>query len=385
VSRYAQKFNGCRASLALALGCGALVTMFSSAAEPPGRSTPKPPQSRVVIVHDPAATEAFKPVPNLVRTMVDAGITRLTGKTNLTAAWLSFVSPKDVVGLKVLSAPGADAGTRPAVVAAVIEGLLAAKIPATNIVVWDRQRADLRKAGYAEMAEHYGAQLEGSANSGFDESAFYNPERPILGQLVWGDIEFGRKGEGVGRRSYVTRLLTKQITKIITITPMLNHNAAGVNGHLYSLAQGSVDNFIRFENDLLRLSTAVPEIYALPAVGDKVVLNITDALLCQYHGENHGLLHYAVMLNELRFSKDPVALDFLSLRDMEQVRLNAKTFVPRESSFTNQVELVNNAALLELGTSELENIQIERVSLGGSAEPERSSGLERPKPSAPAH
>jgi len=359
--------------------------MFSSAAEPPGRSTPKPPQSRVVIVHDPAATEAFKPVPNLVRTMVDAGITRLTGKTNLTAAWLSFVSPKDVVGLKVLSAPGADAGTRPAVVAAVIEGLLAAKIPATNIVVWDRQRADLRKAGYAEMAEHYGAQLEGSANSGFDESAFYNPERPILGQLVWGDIEFGRKGEGVGRRSYVTRLLTKQITKIITITPMLNHNAAGVNGHLYSLAQGSVDNFIRFENDLLRLSTAVPEIYALPAVGDKVVLNITDALLCQYHGENHGLLHYAVMLNELRFSKDPVALDFLSLRDMEQVRLNAKTFVPRESSFTNQVELVNNAALLELGTSELENIQIERVSLGGSAEPERSSGLERPKPSAPAH
>ena len=296
--------------------------------------------------------------------MVDAGVTNLTGKTDLGAAWRTIVSSNDIVGIKVFSAPGADAGTRPAVVAAVIEGLLAAKIPPRNIIVWDRQRADLRRAGFMEMAERYGVQIEGSANGGFDESVFYSPERPTVGQLVWGDVEFGRKGEGVGRKSFVTRLLTKQVTKVINITPMLNHNAAGVNGHLYSLAQGSVDNFIRFENDLLRLSTAVPEIFALPAVGDKVALNITDALICQYHGESQGLLHYAVMLNELRFSKDAVALDYLSLREMEQVRLSAKTSVPRGSSLTNQVELVNNASLLELGASEMDLIKIDRVSLG---------------------
>ncbi len=296
--------------------------------------------------------------------MVDAGVTNLTGKTDLGAAWRTIASSNDIVGIKVFSAPGADAGTRPAVVAAVIEGLLAAKLPPRNIIVWDRQRADLRRAGFMEMAERYGVQIEGSANGGFDESVFYSPERPIVGQLVWGDVEFGRKGEGVGRKSFVTRLLTKQVTKVINITPMLNHNAAGVNGHLYSLAQGSVDNFIRFENDLLRLSTAVPEIFALPDVGDKVALNITDALICQYHGESQGLLHYAVMLNELRFSKDAVALDYLSLREMEQVRLSAKTSVPRGSSLTNQVELVNNASLLELGASEMDLIKIDRVSLG---------------------
>ena len=209
-------------------------------------------------------------------------------------------------------------------------------------------------------------QIEGSANSSFDTQVFYSPERPVLGQLVWGDVEFGRKGEGVGRKSFVSSLLTKRITKIINITPMLNHNAAGVNGHLYSLAQGSVDNFIRFENEILRLSTAVPEIFALPAVGEKVVLNITDGLICQYHGESQGLLHYAVMLNELRFSKDAVALDYLSLRDMEQIRTSAHSSVPRESSLTNQVELVNNASLLELGTSEMTDIKIERISLPGN-------------------
>ena len=350
------------------LSLGLLLTACHASAETPRPSNasnfiPRTPPSRVVIIHHPAATEAFKTDATRVRTMVEAGLTNLARTIDLATAWRTLVSTQDIVGIKVFSAPGADAGTRPAVVAAVIEGLLAAKLPSNNIVVWDRQRSDLRKAGYAELALLYGVALEGSANIGFDESVFYSPERPILGQLVWGDVEFGRKGEGMGRRSYVTQLLTRRITKVINITPMLNHNAAGVNGHLYSLAQGSVDNFIRFENDLFRLSTAVPEIYALPAVGDKVVLNITDALICQYHGESQGLLHYAVMMNELRFSRDAVALDILSLRDMEQVRLTAKATVPRETSLTNQVELVNNAALLELGTSEVENIQIHRVPL----------------------
>lgn len=343
-----------------------MLAVWAVAGRPPASATnaARGAQSRVVIISDPAATEAFKPDADRVRAMVRAGITKLTAKPTPLEAWRSVASSNDIVGIKVFSTPGPDAGTRPAVVAAVIEGLLEARVPASNIIIWDRQRADLRKAGFVELAERYGVQVEGSVNLGFDEEVFYLPERPILGQLVFGDVEFGRKGEGLGRKSFVTRLLTKQVTKVITVTPLLNHNAAGVNGNLYSLAHGSVDNFIRFENDLLRLSTAVPEIFALPAIADKVALNITDALICQYHGESQGLLHYAVMLNELRFSKDAVALDFLSLREMERVRLAAKTSVPRESSLTNQLELVNNAALLELGAAEVENIKIERQTTG---------------------
>src|SRR6185369_5874128 len=112
-----------------------------------------------------------------------------------------------------------------------------------------------------------------------------SPDNPILGQLVWSDLEFGRKGDGVGRKSFVSKLLVQGMTKIINITPLLNHNSAGVCGNLYSLAAGSVDNVLRFESDSRRLATAVPEIYALPSIGDRVVLNITDALICQYHGE----------------------------------------------------------------------------------------------------
>lgn len=327
-----------------------------------GPSPETTPRARVIAVHDGAACDAFKPVPARVKALVDSGIRRFTGRTNTASAWAGLVTTNDIVGIKVYSVPGPDAGTRPAVVEAVVEGLLGAGVPPRNIVIWDRQRAELRKAGFMEVAEKHGVRVEGSVNAGFDEGTSYSPERPVPGQLVFGDVEFGRKGDGVARRSFVTRLLTKDVTKIISINPLLNHNTTGVTGHLYSLAQGSVDNFIRFENDLLRLSTAVPEIFALPAIADKVVLNITDGLICQYHGESQGLLHYAVMLNELRFSKDPVALDLLSLRELERVRQAAKTQMPRETSFTNQVELLQNAALLELGVAEFQQITVERFS-----------------------
>ena len=167
-----------------------------------------------------------------------------------------------MVGIKVFSPPGPNSGTRPAVAAAVVEGLLAAGLPPKQIIVWDRQLADLRLAGFSDLSDRYGIRVAGSAQAGWDEKVFYNPDSPILGNLVWGDLEFGKKGDGVGRKSFVSKLLSREITKIINVTPLLNHNQAGVSGNLYSLATGSMDNLIRFESSPDPLATAIPEIYA---------------------------------------------------------------------------------------------------------------------------
>ncbi len=286
--------------------------------------------------------------------MVAHGIARLTGKTDSRAAWLSLVSTQDVVGLKVYSPPGPNSGTRPAVAGAIINGLIEAGLPRSNIVIWDRNLAELRLAGFAEVAEFYGVRLIGSANEGYDEREFYDSE--LLGNLMWGDLEFGRKGSGVGRKSFVSKLLTRELTKIINITPLLNHNLAGVSGNLYGLASGSVDNFFRFERDAQRLARAVPEIYALPAVGDKVALSVVDALISQYEGGERGLLHYSTTLNQLRFSLDPVALDTLSLKDLQEQRERAGA--PKIKPHT---DLYANAALLELGINDVKRIQIDRL------------------------
>jgi Domain of unknown function (DUF362) len=335
---------------------GALLAMFGRTAQAADTSLfgDSKSRARVVIVQDPEATEAFQPRPQRINAMIERGLTNLLGTATLSAAWRSLVTTQDVVGLKVYSVPGPNSGTRPAVVAAVIEGLLAAGLPPRNIIVWDKQTIDLRLAGFFDLAERYGIRVAGAAQVGYDEKTFY--ETALLGNLIWGDLEFGKKGEGLSRKSYVSKLVSKEITKIINISPLLNHNLVAVSGNLYSLASGSVDNFFRFEPDADRLATAIPEIYNLPSLSDHVVLNLVDALICQYEGGERGLLHYSATLNQIRFSRDPVALDVLSIQELAHQREAAKA-----PAVKPMLELYQNAALLELGVSDAKRIQVDLV------------------------
>ena len=107
----------------------------ASAAAPPVTAPPQLPQARVVVVQDAQAMDAFTPRAGVVRGMVERGILAHTGRTNIAEAWRSVVKTNDVVGLKVFSAPGHTSGTRPSVVAAVVEGLIAAGLPPRNIVI----------------------------------------------------------------------------------------------------------------------------------------------------------------------------------------------------------------------------------------------------------
>lgn len=325
----------------------AAANLFSTAT--PARAT-----VRVVVAQDSRAMRAFQTDDAVVREMVARAVMALTDAAEPAAAWRTFVSPEDVVGLKVMAAPGALGGTRPAVVGAVIEGLLSAGVPAANVVIWDKQWEALRAAGFVALAERSGVRVAGAAAAGYDPAVAY--DTPLLGKLVWGDLEFGRTNAGVGRKSFVSKLVTRELTKIINISPLLNHNHAGVAGQLYGLALGSVDNTWRFENDATRLAEAVPEIYALPELGDRVVLNIVDALLCQYQGYQRVMLHYSTVLNEIWMSRDPVALDVLSLEELARQRERAG-MPPGQS---NQA-LYQNAALLELGVADRRQIDLRRL------------------------
>ena len=312
--------------------------------------------ARVVIVENSNAVSDFQPDAAVVQDMVNRGLVNFTGKATGAEAWRSLVSTQDVVGIKVCAEPGEISGTRPAVVAAVIHGLLDAGVPADHIIIWDKHADDLRAAGFSRLAAQLGVRAAGAADAGYDPTNFYNPDTAIIGTLVWGDFEFGKKGEGVGRKSFVSELVSRDITKIISVAPLLNDNDIGVYGHLYSLAMASVDNTLRFEGDPGRLAVAVPEIYALPALGDRVALNITDALIGQYEGGERGLLHYSSVPDQLWFSRDPVALDTMAVRELDRERRAAKA-----PEFTPHLEIYTNAVLLQLGVSDPAKIQVEKI------------------------
>ncbi len=312
--------------------------------------------SRVVIAGGDDLLDAFLPDNGRVEAVFNLGLLRFTHATNVVAAWRSLVTTNDTVGIKVFSQPGPFSGTRPAVVAAIVRGLMAAGLPPGNIIIWDKRTENLRAAGYFALGKELGVRVAGAVEAGYDTNTFYLPDSPVIGALVWGDLEFGQTNRDAGKRSFVSRLVSRQITKIISVAPLINENEAGVCGHFFSLALGSVDNTRRFENDPDRLSVALPEIIALPSMGDRVALNVTDALLGQYQGGPAGYLQYSTVLDQIWLSHDPVALDVLSLKELAR---EARTFGTKPLPVDS--EIYTNAALLELGVADPARIQIERV------------------------
>jgi len=312
--------------------------------------------ARVLISQGQDLLHAYLSDDDRVADVFNSGLKRFTFTDNVPAAWHSLVSTNDIVGIKVFSQPGAISGTRPAVVTAIVHGLLEAGLPPSHIIIWDKHAADLRHAGYTKLGHSLGVRVAGAADVGYDTNTFYLPDSPVVGALVWGDLEFGQKGEGIGKKSFVSKLVSKQMTKIISVAPLINQNEAGICGHFYSLCLGSVDNTRRFENDSDRLASALPEIYALPVIGDRVVLNVTDALLAQYQGGPAGYLQYSTLLQQIWFSHDPVALDVLSLKELSRER----RAVDVPPMFTN-FEIYTNATFLQLGLSNPEQFQIDKI------------------------
>ena len=313
---------------------------------------------RVAVVHDNHLLNAFQPDDARVEAAFNRGLTYFTGRTTVSNAWLSLVSKKDIVGIKVFSTPGQVSGTRPAVVAAIVRGLQAAGLPPDHIIIWDRHAIDLQNAGYYELGRKLGVLVVGAAEAGYDSNAFYLPDSPVVGQLVWGDLEFGmtNKDLSIGKKSFISKLVSQHITKIISVAPLMNENSAGVCGHFFSLGLGSVDNTRRFEGNADRLAVALPEIWALPLIGDRVVLNVTDALLAQYEGGPQGYLQFSVVRDELWLGSDPVALDTMALKELMLQRqlLNAPVLPTNFAIYTN-------ATLLELGVNDPSRIKMEKV------------------------
>jgi len=149
--------------------------------------------ARVVQVDGIGLQSAFLADDARVAVAFNLGLFTLTRTANVSDAWRSLVRTNDIVGIKVFSQPGPLSGTRPAVVAAIIHGLLAAGLPPDKIIIWDKHAADLRAAGFFKLAAQLGVRVAGAAETGYDTNVFYLPDSPVIGSLVWGDSEFGKK------------------------------------------------------------------------------------------------------------------------------------------------------------------------------------------------
>jgi hypothetical protein len=309
--------------------------------------------SRVVAVTDPTVATGIKVNHARVAAMVSDAIRSLTSKPEDTSAWKEFVSAGDIVAIKVNTQSAPLHATRLPVVEAIAQGLAAAGVASTNIIVWDRSQDKLRAAGFVNPNPHF--LVQSVQPHGWDAERFY--EKNIAGKLIWGDLLFGvEKTSEIDTKSHLPRLLTGAVTKIINIPALHDNEGVGLAGCLQNVTMYGMDNTRRFEAPGMHGIAVIPEMYRLPEVGPKTVLHVMDALVAGFAAGPAFKPHYSWPHATLYFSRDPVAIDTICLELVEAKRKAAN--VPAIGARANHIQ---SSALYGIGQSDRQRIELIEV------------------------
>jgi uncharacterized protein (DUF362 family) len=328
----------------------------------PQGPSPSPEKSVVYTTHDPDAIAGYKTNPRVVRAMVDRLILGATGQPDLAKAWGSLVAPNDKIGIKISAAGGELFTTHHDVVTAIVDGLVAAGHPRSSIIVWDRSLQGTKEAGYKKAVN--GFELKSIApRDGYDAKATFTA--PLLGKLVWGDVDYisdtGKSeplsdSENTSSVSHFSRILSSEVTKIINVPVMSNSTTNGIAGCLYNMTIPNIDNWRRFAQGTGFGAESIAIIYSNPVISQKVVFNLMDGLAAQYGGGPQSQPNFAFHHATLYASKDPVALDTIALRRLEEWR--SKSNFPPIGRLASYVQ---TATTVGLGNSDLSRIEVKNV------------------------
>ncbi|MGR3179392.1 MAG: DUF362 domain-containing protein [Candidatus Anammoxibacter sp.] len=301
-------------------------------------------KSKVINVKSAGVIKDKTPKPEIVEKMVNEGIMRLTGKNDIGEAWSQFVSKDDVVGLKINPIGMKRLSTHPELVNAIINGLIIAGVKPNNIIVWDRFEEHLEWAGYkfnnsAEGVRYYSTEH----NAGYDQKTYYTSDKDKPG-----------KRDKEGNVSYFSNILTKDITTLINVPVLKDHNITGATLCLKNIAYGVVNNTRRFHPAPYFCDPMTAEVCSHPAVTSKLKLHILDCLRACFDGGPVDMKPFAIWNEErIMFSADPVAIDQLGLETIEKKRRENN-----KSSILHRAKYIKTAAKMGLGTNKHEEIDL---------------------------
>ena len=304
----------------------ALVLFCAISSELAQGQQPAPTPSIVYAVRNPDSIKQYKTNPHIVREMVNRLVMAVTGQSDVAKAWGSMVSPGERVGIKISAAGGELFTTHHDIVNAIVDGLAAAGHPRSSIIVWDRSLGGIKEAGYRPAVDGY--QVKAIApHDGYDAKAMLSA--PLAGKLVWGDFEYvGDTGkmplfadtDATSNVSHFSKIISSDVDKVINVPVMSVSETNGIAGCIYNMTIPNIDNWRRFAQGSRFGAGSLAEIYANPLIAKKVVFNLMDGLIAQHAGGPQPQPNYAVHHGTLYASKDPVALDAVALKRLEEWR-----------------------------------------------------------------
>ncbi|HUA98247.1 MAG TPA: DUF362 domain-containing protein [Terracidiphilus sp.] len=246
----------------------------------------------------------------IVGRMLREGMKELTGERTPAAAWRRFIEPHDVVGIKINSSGAPVCCSSPEIVREIIAALRSIGVPAENIVVFDRYSYEIELGAYEALVP-VGPRLVGIEYGAFD-AARYDFD-------VYCDANFFGESE---TRSFLAKVVTQEVTKIINIPTMKDHSASGVTGCLKNIGYGCFNNVARTHQQ--------PFTYTDPFIGylcsteplrSKSVLHIMDGMREVWHGGPiTSNWEFVCEAKTLFLGTDPVAVDAVELEAVETKR-----------------------------------------------------------------
>jgi uncharacterized protein (DUF362 family) len=343
-----------------------VVTAYKPAAKP---GMPGPYPGQVIRVHSESSidTASDKVDRAVVKRMISSGIKSLTGDARDEDAWARFITPKDVVGIKVNCSGAPRICSSPEIVGEIASNLVAVGVPATQIYVYERFDNQLRTVDYAKYLPA-GARVVAAETS----------RGSILGYDPRTYVETSFFGEE-DTRSNLVRLVSETLTKIINVPNMKEHRAAGVTGCLKNVAYGhfsNVDRSHRFEktNTLSFIGTLA----STEPVRSRVVLNIMDGLRGVWHGGPFVQdVKFRFYPKQIMIGTDPVAMDrqlihiiedkrkaegAVSIFDRSPERIG-RALEPNVNPFIREPGHIEYAAKLGLGVFDESKIKVKVIEI----------------------
>jgi uncharacterized protein (DUF362 family) len=305
-----------------------------------------------------------------VMQMMQRGMKELTG-LDWADAWRQFVTPGEVVGVKLNPVGGKLCCSAPEVVRAIIHGLNAAGIPNKDIVAYDRYRKQFLDVGFDKWlpegvrwmwaAEDF--ELVQQGIEGYDPDHYMDMALTLPGYDVT---------NLTARRSYAAQFITKRVDKLINLCLLKDHQSAGITMALKNLSHGLVNNVNR-SHPTPTMNTCgafIPAVVSMPVIRNKTVLHIMDGIKGLYHGGPGARPQFVWEQKTMWFATDPVAMDRVGWRVLDQKRVSvgmAKLEDAKPDQFSTylhrQTEHVEIAGALGLGEFDLEKIRLRKVTL----------------------
>ena len=287
---------------------------------------------RVVEISSEKSVVQNKPDVKIISEMLEKGLLELTGAPNITAAWAQFISPDDIIGLKVNPVAGKLLSTSLEIVQAIIRQLTRAGIPRQNIVIWDRREFQLHEVGFTEKnfpgVKIIGTEQKDASGSFYDSSGTLYGERMIdRNWYYYADCEMVYDPQTLpymvnqGKYSYFSKIVTRQVDKIINI-PVLKNAGPSITLCLKNLAYGSVTNTARLHQQLWMETCA--QVPCFPPLRDKLVLNIVDGIIGCYEGGPGANAQFIIPFRRILIGSDPVAVDQVGYQIILKKRLKEK-------------------------------------------------------------